>query len=155
MYITSCSAKSCTLYTNTLILIVMFLSIYQVLVLSVVRFEIKFSLHVFSSINVVVYTRLCSHCTLHASLVQVILCLRVLLFILIYSIFSCMTYMKIIGHDCKNINNKNNLYVVKMKLNVVLNACHNNYWQVSTINCENKISVIYKEINIFNACHNY
>ena len=85
------------------------------------------SLHISSSSNVVVYT-VCSHCTLQASLVQVILYLRVLLFILISFIFSYITCMKLIGYDC---------YVVKMKINV-LNACHNNYWQGSTLNCEIK-----------------
>ena len=59
-----------------------------------------------SSNNVVVYT-VCSHCTLQANLVQVILYLSVLLFILISFIFSCITCMKLIGHDCKNKQNKN------------------------------------------------
>ena len=67
------------------------------------------SLHVFTSINVVVYT-VCSYCTLQASFVQVILYVRVLLFIFISFIFSCMTYMKIIGNYC----NKNTIYIVKM-----------------------------------------
>ena len=40
-------------------------------------------------------------CTLQASHVQVILYLRVLLFIFIYFTFSCMTCMTVIGHDCK------------------------------------------------------
>ena len=53
---------------------------------------------------------------------QVILYLRVLLFILIYFIFSCMTYMKLIRNDCTN-----NIDIVKMEINVVLNACHHNY----------------------------
>ena len=61
------------------------------------------SLHISSSINVVVYT-VCSHCTLQASLVQVILYLWVLHFIFISFIFSCITCMKFIGHDCKNKN---------------------------------------------------
>ena len=56
------------------------------------------SLHISSSSNVVVYT-VCSHCTLQASLVQVILYLRVLLSSFICFTFSCM---KLIGHDCKN-----------------------------------------------------
>ena len=120
----------------------MFLSIYQLLVLSVVCFEIKLSLHVFSSINIVVYT-ICSHCTLQASVVQVILYLKVLLFIFISFIFSCITCMKMIWHDFKNIKQNNNIDVVKMKINVVLNVCHNKYRQVSTINCENKMSVIH------------
>ena len=82
------------------------------------------SLHISSSSNVVV----CSHCTLQNSLVQVILYLRVLLYIFISFIFSCITCMKLI--------------VVKMKINV-LQACHNNnYWQGITSNCENKIYVI-------------
>ena len=51
-------------------------SCYQLFVLK----YIFFSLHVFSSINAVVYT-VCSHCTLQASLVQVILYLKGLLFI--------------------------------------------------------------------------
>ena len=89
------------------------------------------SLHISSSSNVVVYT-VCSHCTLQASLVQVILYLRVLVFIFISFISSCLTCMKLIGHDCKNKNS----YVVKMKI-IILKACHNNYWQRSTINCEN------------------
>ena len=71
------------------------------LVLSVVCFEIKMSLHISSSSNVVVYT-VCFHCILQASLVQVILYLRILLFIFIYFIFSCITCMKLIGHDCQN-----------------------------------------------------
>ena len=61
--------------------------------------EVNFSLYMFSSINVVVYS-VCSHCTLQASLVQVILYVKVLLFIFISFIFSCMTYMKIIRNDC-------------------------------------------------------
>ena len=60
------------------------------------------SLHISSS-NVVVYI-VCSHCTLQASLVQVILYLRILLFIFISFIFSCITCMKLIGHECKNQN---------------------------------------------------
>ena len=58
-----------------------------------------FSLHVFSSINVVVYS-VCSHYTLQASLVQFILYVRVLLFIFISFTFSCMTCMNIIGDYC-------------------------------------------------------
>ena len=53
----------------------------------------------FLLINVVVYS-VCSHCALHASVVQFILDVRVLLFIFISFILSCMTYMKIIGSDC-------------------------------------------------------
>ena len=83
------------------------------------------SLHISSSINVVVYT-VCSHCTLQASLVQVILYLRVLLFIFISFIFSYITCMKLIGHDCNNKKSKSS-YVVKMNINV-LKACHNNCW---------------------------
>ena len=79
----------------------MFLFICELLVLSVVCFEINMSLHISSVSNVVVYT-VYSHCTLKASLVQVILHLRVLLFIFITFIFSCITCMKLIGHDCKN-----------------------------------------------------
>ena len=79
------------------------------------------SLYFFSSVNIVVYY-VCSHCTCQASLVQVILYLRVLLLILIYFIFSCMTYMKLIRNDCTN-----NIDIVKMEINVVLNACHHNY----------------------------
>ena len=56
------------------------------------------SLHFSSSSNAVG----CSHCTLQASLVHVILYLRVLLFIFISFIFSCITCMKLIGHDCIN-----------------------------------------------------
>ena len=48
----------------------------------------------------------------------------------------------------------NNIDIVKMEINVVLNACHNDYLQVSTINCENKMYVIKMEINVLNACHN-
>ena len=66
------------------------------------------SLHISSSSNVVVYT-VCSHCTLQASLVQVILYLRVLLFILISFIFSCITCMELNGYECKNKQNKINL----------------------------------------------
>ena len=40
--------------------------------------------------------------TLQTSLVQVILYLRVLLFICISFIFSCISCMKLIGHDCNN-----------------------------------------------------
>ena len=62
--------------------------------------EVNFSLYMFfSSINVVVYS-VCSHCSLQASLVQYILYVRVLLFVFISFIFSCMTCMKIIGNDC-------------------------------------------------------
>ena len=61
------------------------------------------SLHISSSSNVVIYT-VCSHCILQASLVQVILDLRVLLFIFISFIFSCITCMELIGHDRKNKN---------------------------------------------------
>ena len=57
------------------------------------------SLQSSSSSNVVVYT-VCSHCILQASLVQVILYLRVLLYIFISFICSCITCMKLIGHDC-------------------------------------------------------
>ena len=64
------------------------------------------SFHISSSSNVVVYT-VCTHCTLQASLVQVILYLRVLLFIFISFIFSCITFMTLIGHDCKNKKRKN------------------------------------------------
>ena len=60
------------------------------------------SLHISSSSNVVVYS-VCSHCTLQDSLVQVILYLRVLLFIFISFIFSCITCMTLIGHDSKKI----------------------------------------------------
>ena len=70
------------------------------------------SLHISSSSNVVVYT-VCSHCTLQASLVQVILYLRVLLFIFISFIFSCITCMKLIRHDCKNKTNKNKVMLLK------------------------------------------
>ena len=52
------------------------------------------SLHISSSSNVVVYT-VCSHCNLQA-------CARVLVFIFIYFLFSCITCMKLIGHDRKN-----------------------------------------------------
>ena len=48
-----------------------------------------------------------------------------------------------------------NIDIVKMEINVVLNACHNNYYQVSTINCENKMYVIKMEINVLSGCHNY
>jgi len=65
----------------------MLLYIYKLLVLSVVRFEIKCSLHVFSSINVVVYTTWL-HCTLQANLVQVILYLRFLLFMFISFVYN-------------------------------------------------------------------
>ena len=58
-----------------------------------------FSLYVFSSINVVVYS-VSSHCPLQVSLVQFILYVRVLLFIFISFVFSCMTCMNIIGNDC-------------------------------------------------------
>ena len=75
----------------------------------------------FSSINVVVYS-VCSHCTLQASLVKFILYVRLLLFNFIYFIFSSMTCMKIIGKTVTNT-----IDIVKMKITVVLNACHNNY----------------------------
>ena len=83
--------------------------------------EVNVSLYMFSSINVVVYS-VCSHCTLQASLVKFILYVRLLLFNLISFIFSCMTCMKIIGKT-----GTNTIDIVKMKINVVLNACHNNY----------------------------
>ena len=66
------------------------------------------SLHISSSSNVVLYP-VCSHCTLQASLVQVILYLNVLLFVFISFIFSCITCMKLIGHDRKNIKNINKI----------------------------------------------
>ena len=49
------------------------------------------SLHIFSSINMVV----CSHCTLQASLMEVILYLRVLLFIFIslYNLYALVVKM--------------------------------------------------------------
>ena len=87
----------------------------QLSVLSVACFEISKYVHVLSSVNVVVYTvctttltedktyTVCSHCTLQASLVQIILYLRGLLFIFSYYIFSCMTCMKMIAYDCKII----------------------------------------------------
>ena len=52
--------------------IYIFLSIYYLLVLSVVCFEIKLSLHISSSSTVVEYT-VCSYCNLQASRVQAIL----------------------------------------------------------------------------------
>ena len=67
--------------------------------------EAKFS--VFSSINVVYCV--CLHGTLQASFEQFILYVRVLLFIFISFIFSCMIVRKL------------------LEINVVLNACHNNY----------------------------
>ena len=77
-----------------------------------------FSLYMFfSSINVVVYY-VCLHGTLQASLEQFILYVRVLLFIFIYFIFSCMILRKLLT---------NNIDIVKMEINVVLNGCHNNY----------------------------
>ena len=78
----------------------------------------------FFLINVVVNI-VCLHCTLQPSLVQIIFYLRMLLFILIYFIFSCMTCMKMIRHDCKKHLVKK--CVVKMEINVILNACHSNY----------------------------
>ena len=63
------------------------------------------SLHISSSRNVVICT-VCSHCTLQAILMQVILYLKVLLFIFNSFIFSCITCMKLIGHDSKNNKNK-------------------------------------------------
>jgi len=85
------------IHTNTNCYV--FFAIYQVLVVSIVCFEIHFSLYIF-------FLLICSHCTLQASHEQAILYLRFLLFSFIFLIFSCMTCMKIIGHDCKNIYNK-------------------------------------------------
>ena len=90
----------------------------------------------FSSITVVVFT-ICSHCTLQASLVQVILYLRVLLF--------TFYFIYIFMYD---LYENDWTFIVKMKKHVVLNACHNNYWQGRTMNCETKIYVIEMEINV-------
>ena len=84
--------------------------------------EDMFSLYMFfSSINVVVYS-VCLHGTLQASLEQFILYVRVLLFIFISFIFSCMILRKLLEMTVTN-----NIDIVKMEINVVLNACHNNY----------------------------
>ena len=42
-----------------------------------------------------------------------------------------------------------------MEISFVLNAVRNNYLKVTSLNCENKMSVIKMDINVLNAYHNY
>ena len=63
--------------------------VYLLIISIISCFEIKMSLYISSLSNVVVYT-VCSHCTSQASLVQVILYLRVVLFI-----FETISYFRL------------------------------------------------------------